>query len=237
MSKKRNNTEEEPENPLSLSFLDALSCGLAATLALFLIFVVLPHGEMTKEASGHSQGEDAEESLSGVRSRLLKATPETAPLAVHIFVNSVDCKGDVGKKGGLTGGDKGDIKWEYIGKDPAWYSFFADLNKDSTESDNGSGGQDTGYIFGGFSLLQSNSPKIILKIKAKKITNIDKLTVNIVGAASQKAILKRTKDDFNNKDEVEVLTIKPAQKKDEWIQAGSGFEIEKDPLPEESTGE
>ena len=229
MSNKRIVTDEEPENPLSLSFLDALSCGLAATLALFLIFVVLPHGEMIKEASGQTKGVDSEESRTGARSRILKSTPENAPLAIHIFINSINCEGDLKNQGGLK---KEDISWDCKEKEK-WYPFFVDLNiapEDKVaESDNASKVKDTGYILGGFTLSPSlKSKKVKLRINNDKINKINSFTVDIVGAITQKAVINRTTSfDISNANVsfVDVLIIDRLQK-DSWIRPASGFEIQ-----------
>jgi len=195
MYKKRNNAEEEPENPLSLSFLDALSCGLAATLALFLIFVVLPHGEMAKEAAGRVQGDDSQEALSGFRSRFLKATPENAPLAVYIYTSDSDKL------------EHNDISWECPKAD--WFPFFTKL-EDEKE-----------YIFGGFTLAPSLKAQRI-HLRSKK--RIDSLTVNLIGAVTSTVELRLITKRNENKDETNVLTI-DRTKKDGWIIPDDGYEI------------
>lgn len=237
MSKKRNTPEEEPENPLSLSFLDALSCGLAATLALFLIFVVLPHGQMAKEASGHYLGDDSEESLVGFRTRSMKATPKTAPLAVYVYVAEEDVNGELKEE---------DLNWIVTGSGKNnWFQFFGKLEGSSDDTSTGQPTDETGdaskdtsngsgYIFGGFTLASSmKSKNVILKIKNDKVIN--KLAVELIGSASLRRIIEKSNRSTNGaasgsssaKDGVPVIMI-DRNKKDNWILPQSGYVIKEE---------
>lgn len=51
--------EPEPESTLALSFLDTLSCGLGGAIALFMVFIVMPHQGQTPTGLANNTKGDA----------------------------------------------------------------------------------------------------------------------------------------------------------------------------------
>ena len=90
MKKKTTTREAQPVDSLSLSFLDVLSCGLAAMLVLFFVFSMLPQGKEDMTASAKGAGNDQKTSQSGVRAKGLFARPDQSPFGLVVVLKPKD---------------------------------------------------------------------------------------------------------------------------------------------------
>ncbi len=86
MKKKKSMEEAQPVDSLSLSFLDVLSCGLAAMLVLFFVFSMLPHGKEAMTANAKGSGADRKTSQSGVRAKGMFARPNQSPFGLNVVM-------------------------------------------------------------------------------------------------------------------------------------------------------
>lgn len=80
----RRQTSVNERNPLTLSFLDVMSCGLCGMLMLFFIFSILPQGGMLSESAAAYSGADSKESLAGIRSSEALVQSQRFPLNVSV---------------------------------------------------------------------------------------------------------------------------------------------------------
>ena len=99
--KKNVTLETPPVDSLSLSFLDVLSCGLAAMLVLFFVFSVLPQGKEDMTEGSQGNGNDKKLSQSGVRAKGNHATPNRSPFGVIVVMHGLE-----------NTLDSNDIDWE-----------------------------------------------------------------------------------------------------------------------------